>query len=535
MRTPHLYILPKIHKSLQDPPGRPIVSSNGAPTERISAFVDVCLKPLVTALPSYIRDTKDFLGHLCDRPPLPAHALLFTMDVVGLYNNIPHTAGLQACHSWLERRQHREPPSADIIQLAQLVLELNAFKYGDEHYLQIHGTAMGTRMAPSFANLFMGQLEEDILTSAPDGLTPDLYKRFIDDIFGIWLHGEAALLRFIEHANSAHPDITFTFQYGRSVTYLDTTTSIGNAGNIITDLYAKPTDRHQYLLPSSSHPPHIHQHLPYGLAIRIRTIVSDEATFEIRLQELKQFLFARGYGGDLIEQQFNRVRAKSRGKILSQNRADPKPERTPLVITWHPQLRALQQLLRETLPILHSSPRLRNIFRDPPLVAFRRPPNLRNILVHTRDGACAPPAEQDQPGSYPCQAARCLTCPMMYNEPTICIGDTRFDVRHHFNCNSSSVIYKLHCSNCSAVYIGETGQTLRARMNGHRHAIHHRQDTPVADHFGQATGHLPLVCIVQAAPQDVLQRRALEHIWISRFRPTGHLLNRDDGLDILTL
>ena len=44
------YILPKIHKV--NNPGRPIVSSNNHPTERISKFVDFHLKPLVCTIPS---------------------------------------------------------------------------------------------------------------------------------------------------------------------------------------------------------------------------------------------------------------------------------------------------------------------------------------------------------------------------------------------------------------------------------------------------------------------------------------------------
>ena len=96
VETPAFYILPKIHKRIDNPPGRPIVSSNRAPTERISAFVDITLKPLVSLLPSYIKDTKDFLQKLQRIGPLPSQALLFTMDVVGLYNNIPHKDGLDA-------------------------------------------------------------------------------------------------------------------------------------------------------------------------------------------------------------------------------------------------------------------------------------------------------------------------------------------------------------------------------------------------------------------------------------------------------
>ena len=53
------YILPKIHKTGN--PGRPIVSSNSHPTERISQFVDYHINPLVSSLGSHIKDTTDFL------------------------------------------------------------------------------------------------------------------------------------------------------------------------------------------------------------------------------------------------------------------------------------------------------------------------------------------------------------------------------------------------------------------------------------------------------------------------------------------
>ena len=128
-------------------------------------------------------DTKDFLRQLQSLPPLPPEAILFTMDVVGLYNNIPHDDGLKACETMLERRLVKVPPTSDIVQLARHVLELNAFQYQTKYYLQTCGTAMGTKMAPSYANLFMACLEERLLASAPGQLVPEFYKRFIDDIF----------------------------------------------------------------------------------------------------------------------------------------------------------------------------------------------------------------------------------------------------------------------------------------------------------------------------------------------------------------
>ena len=103
---------------------------------------------------------------------------------------------------------------------------------------------MGTRMAPSYANLFMAVVEDKILTTAPGGLTPEFYKSFIDDLLMVWLHGEASLLRFLDHANSLHPSIQFTMEYGQSVHFLDALLALERNGRISSDLYVKPTDSH---------------------------------------------------------------------------------------------------------------------------------------------------------------------------------------------------------------------------------------------------------------------------------------------------
>ena len=36
-----------------------------------------------------------------------------------------------------------------------------------DHYLQIKGTAMGTKMAPAYANIFMDAIETSIFSSSP--------------------------------------------------------------------------------------------------------------------------------------------------------------------------------------------------------------------------------------------------------------------------------------------------------------------------------------------------------------------------------
>ena len=91
-RTPIFYMLPKIHKI--NHPGRPVISSVNSHTEKISAYVDEFLRPIGERLPSYIRDTTDFIQRMKVLGKLPVECYLVTLDVSSLYTNIDIDEGL---------------------------------------------------------------------------------------------------------------------------------------------------------------------------------------------------------------------------------------------------------------------------------------------------------------------------------------------------------------------------------------------------------------------------------------------------------
>ena len=65
-----------------------------------------------------------------------------------------------------------------------MILNMNNFSCNDKHYLQTHGTALGTVIAPSYANFFVAKFDTDALSRAP--FQPFIWWRYIDDIFMIW-------------------------------------------------------------------------------------------------------------------------------------------------------------------------------------------------------------------------------------------------------------------------------------------------------------------------------------------------------------
>ena len=82
---------------------------------------------------------------------------------------------------------------------------MNNFTFNQHHYLQIHGTAMGTKMAPSFANLCLGIFETNAFSNAP--FHPHTWWRYLDDIFMIWTEGLDHLKIFVDYLNNIHPTI----------------------------------------------------------------------------------------------------------------------------------------------------------------------------------------------------------------------------------------------------------------------------------------------------------------------------------------
>ena len=303
-----LYGLPKVHKGIKEgkniPPCRPIVSNSGSNTEMISAFVDYYSKHLVKDLNSYVQDSPDFLRIIeseNDIGPQLKNAFPVTVDVTSLYTSIPANGvngGIQAFRGFLNTRSPEEKitmPTDYLMECLELVLNGNIFTFNEELYIQKIGTAMGTKLAPTYACLFMGRFEEDFLQTKWKGTQPKIYRHYIDDIVFILEGSEQELQLFIRELNNHHSHIKFTANYDiktKSVPFLDMQVSINKDGFIKTDLFTKETAKIQYLLPSSSHPGHITKNIPYSLCYRLLRLCSDPCDFSKRKEELKQDLIS---------------------------------------------------------------------------------------------------------------------------------------------------------------------------------------------------------------------------------------------------
>ena len=92
-----------------------------------------------------------------------------------------------------------------------------------------------------------------------------------------------------------HPSIKFTAYYSKEkVNFLDLNIKLID-GELKTDLFAKPTNTHQFLDPTSFHTNHYKKGIPYSQALRFNRICSDDENFDKRCNDVENWLMERGY------------------------------------------------------------------------------------------------------------------------------------------------------------------------------------------------------------------------------------------------
>ena len=117
-------------------------------------------------------------------------------------------------------------------------------------------------------------------------------------------------------------------------------------------------------------------------------------------------------------------------------------------------------------------------FKHLPVVAFRRCPNLRDLLVSAKLPCNSTNPNPQLPcGSFRCEK-NCATCPYISDGLTsytfFSTGETRTN-KSNLTCDTKNLIYMIQCNRCNLQSIGETKRRLKDRFNEHRRTI----DNPI--------------------------------------------------------
>ena len=245
---------------------------------------------------------------------------------------------------------------------------------------------MGMKMAVAFANIFMAEIETKLINQSKT--KPIKWKRYIDNIFSLWDSNRQEIDLFIKQANNFHSTIKLTADISEmEITFLDTITTKGERfrNKSILDIrtHYKPTETFQYTHFTLSHPPGIKKGFIKGEALRLLRTNSSETVFNDSITNFKSRLTARSYPYEMIQTTLSEVSFTGRQPALLQKSKALK-QILPFVTTYHPSVRNLKNILMQNWDLIQNQPLLNTIFKNPPILSYRRGKSLTDMLVKAK-------------------------------------------------------------------------------------------------------------------------------------------------------
>ena len=255
------YILYKIHKPKKADgrwSTRPVTSDITSYPHGLGKWVDQALQPLARKQPSFFKDSFELKAMLSELS-LPNNSLLFTADATSMYTNIKTDAALTAISQYIreEFRTHPSPTYTQaLISALHIVFNNSIVKFGDTYWRQISGTGMGIAPAPPWATIFYSLHEQTFVPQWEKHLI--FYKRFIDDILGIWLphphpKTDALLWSQFMHSLQLWHDLEWTLSsQSQTCNFMDLHLTSSPTGKIETNLFEKSQNLYLYIPPGYS-------------------------------------------------------------------------------------------------------------------------------------------------------------------------------------------------------------------------------------------------------------------------------------------
>ena len=193
---------------------------------------------------------------------------------------------------------------------AEPVLTLIYFSFGDNYYKKTNGVAMGTKMGPSYANLFVGFIVHQFFSQI-NGPKPGLYGRLIDDCIGAIFSAREELIQIITVAN--HPALKYTWEISDNcLTFLDIKVSTVLPILQTYGLYRLTSSLVVFIFTSILH----QEFCSFSRFLRLRCLCSDGSDFSDNSEAIYQFFDKRGYPVSVVKVGHQRAQQIDRQSAL---------------------------------------------------------------------------------------------------------------------------------------------------------------------------------------------------------------------------
>jgi hypothetical protein len=392
------YACPKLHKTFTfgDWGVRPICSNSGSIVEPLSIFLNLYLQPLLKNFPTILHYSRE----ICKDLPyinslLQPNDILVTSDASALYTNIKQEIALPTIKEYLIEINH--PWTNELIEGLKIIMENNLFEFGDINFKQVQGTAMGTSVAVTYANLYLAIIEKKAIALFSDNII--YYRRYIDDIVMVY-RTTTTDINNITTNKEVIQSFFIPLQISTGQTW---NTEISNTMVIFADLqiikitnsqttflytktYQKDLNLYQYIKPTSAHTNNTLEGLIIGNLQTYKWQNTYTNDFNKIVNLFYNRLKARGYSDTILDPIFSGSLKKLLNNNINiqqtQNQSDLK-HKAYYKTFYNPQLD------KETVVAWSGINKVREVLDDldiqiRPIICFKTHKNLKDLLTQTR-------------------------------------------------------------------------------------------------------------------------------------------------------
>ena len=217
------------------------------------------------------------------------------------------------------------------------------------------------------------------------------------------------------------------------------------------------------------------RNIPKSQFLRFRKICSNTSDYIKKSNEYSNFFIKQGYNNFKVKMLVKDVLAKTRDKLLTQNKKDQN-EKTIMVTTWHPTLKHLSKILQEKYhQHIEKDLCLKKVFSEKPIIAFCKMKSIRNYIVTTDIKKAY---DQKKPKmTTPCYSCR-KTCNLISSNETLKNIHNGKEIKNldGGNCRTVNIVYAAGYRIHGDIYIGNNGEELRERFSKHSYDAKNRPD-----------------------------------------------------------
>ena len=501
-----LKVLIKTHKP--NLPVREVFSVCSQPVENLSALLQFSyLGPIVNSgvLKWRLKDTTDFVRFLhsvndyllenrvTDKPSI------CSIDIKNMFPSVFKSLALPAIKARLQQRGYGRAEVNAVLEALEIVRDGTRVQWRDETIKQIDGCSLGPADSCDYSDIALDAFLMTVVPLIEESLNLNLqFLRFFrDDGFLIFFGGGEIILDMLEILNSQREELTFTTEKcscsnvlgccqmcEKRIPFLDCSVSIYTIETedgmcipqLKTETYAKPTDVHHYIDPTSCTPNLNRKSLSIikGVAHRLRVTNMLDEDLLMALNVYSGYLVASGYDKITILRQFTDILNTTNRAMAFRTKPEDLSFKIAFVTDMHPSLPNIQRIFDRFYPVIKSCTFSSRIFPRQSLISSsRKLRNLSSILASNPFGVPQTPSKLK--GFQKSDGCKCKICEESFFTSLVyhqVFKDRGFQIPAPINCKALNVIYLVICE-CGKYYVGRTEKP-RLRWANHKSHVRNK-------------------------------------------------------------